>query len=446
MSITDQFVDFITAAPVENEAAYHITSLSLLDWAAVTIAGMDEPIANIIRSLVEEECGTQQAYAAGLSQHVPARAAALVNGTTSHALDYDDTHFSYIGHPSVVVFPAVFAFADKIGSDMVSIKEAALIGLETTTRIGVWLGRTHYRTGFHITATAGAIGATAGCSKLLGFSAEQTRTALSLVASMASGVKEQFGTMGKPFHAGMAASSAVEACLLAEKGIVSGFDALTGVQGFGATHHSEENSFACDGLGKDWLFTDVSHKFHACCHGTHAMLEALALIKNAHSFALEEVEYIEVFTHPQYRNVCDIKSPATGTEAKFSYRLIAAMGLSGIETARPDCFSDDLCNIPNLIRLRDLTNVITDDLLSDTQTKVTVNLSNSRKLRSEYDLLDLRAPHEREARVRAKAASLLGRAREEHLWQIIGNVSLAKPSRSFCASLLGVCCQGFSDW
>ena len=184
-------------------------------------AGRAEPVARLVREQAKQDKGKEESQVIGLDRRLPARAASLVNGITSHALDYDDTHFASLGHPSVTVFPAVVAIADKIGASMQQVKQAALIGAETSIRIGIWLGRSHYRSGFHITGTAGAFGATAGVAHLMELSKLQTEMALGITASLASGVKAQFGTMAKPMHAGLAAAAGIDAVLWAKAGMVA---------------------------------------------------------------------------------------------------------------------------------------------------------------------------------------------------------------------------------
>ncbi len=131
------------------DSARQVAQLSLLDWIAVAIAGREERVSLIVRKLVADEGGTAEASVIGLRSKLPARAAALANGTTSHALDYDDTHFVYLGHPSVAVLPAAIAIAEKTGATGSDFLEAAMIGFETACRIGAWLGRRHYQHGFH---------------------------------------------------------------------------------------------------------------------------------------------------------------------------------------------------------------------------------------------------------------------------------------------------------
>ncbi|MEN8198244.1 MAG: MmgE/PrpD family protein [Pseudomonadota bacterium] len=207
-------------------SARAVARMSILDWSAVMLAGLDEPVSRMVRRMVGEEGGAPAATVFGLDGKRPARAAALANGAASHALDYDDTHFAYVGHPSVAVFPAALAIAEKTGASGADLLAAFLIGAETACRVGRFLGSSHYQHGFHQTATSGAFGATAACARLMVLSQEQTRHALGIAATRASGLKSQFGTMGKPFHAGMAAANGVEAARLASFGVISRPDGI----------------------------------------------------------------------------------------------------------------------------------------------------------------------------------------------------------------------------
>lgn len=214
--------------PVSTTAqARIVTSLSALDWFAVGMAGANEPVSRIVRDMVLSEGGAAQASLFG-GGAAPLRAAALVNGTISHALDYDDTHFAHIGHPSVAVFPAALSVAAWTDRPVVDLLEAALVGMETSVRVGLWLGRAHYQAGFHQTATAGAFGAAVAAGRLFGFDAAAFRRVLGLTATRAAGLKAQFGTMGKPYNAGLAASSGVEAALLVQAGFQPNEHALQG--------------------------------------------------------------------------------------------------------------------------------------------------------------------------------------------------------------------------
>ncbi len=411
MFVTDRLVDFICAPTVAPPDVAKAVELCLLDWASVTIAGKNEPVSRLVREKSAQEGGREEAHVCGLDQRLPARSAALVNGVTSHALDYDDTHFASLGHPSVAVFPAVVALADRAGASMGDVKASALIGAEIAIRMGVWLGRDHYRTGFHVTGTAGAFGAAAGAAHLLHLTEDQTRMALGMTASLAGGVKVQFGTMAKPMHAGLAAATGVDAALWAKSGLIATDQGLEGPQGFAATHHGANDNKAFDGLGQRYLYPEVSHKFHACCHGTHAMLEALLALREAYALCPDDVTSIEVIVHPQYLNICNISDPVTGLEAKFSYRQLAAMVLCGVPTDRLDSFTDAICTNPDIANLRSRVVVRADPFLSETNTRVEVKTTAGEHLNTDYDLADPMSEPMRKTRLRDKSAALVGQDR-----------------------------------
>lgn len=399
-------------SPPETGDAAEIMRLSLLDWAAVGCAGRDEPVAGLMRAQACEEGGRPEASIIAGATRVPARMAAWVNGTTSHALDYDDTHFAHIGHPSVAVIPAALAVAQRQGADMATFQEACLVGVEASIRFGLWLGRDHYQIGFHQTATAGAFGATLAAGRLLGLTRDQMRMALGVVSTRASGLKSQFGTMGKPLNAGIAAQNGVEAALLAARDFVSAPGGLETVQGFGPTHHGQAEESAFDRMGEAWLFTTVQHKFHACCHGLHATLEAISSLNRS----ADEVAGITVHTHPRWCSVCDIANPRTGLEAKFSYRMVLAMALAGYDTARLDSFADALCSDPGLVQLRDRVDVVSDESLSEMQARLLVRLKDGAEVELFHDL-DAPLPLEaRRHKIHAKAASLIGLGVSDRMW------------------------------
>ena len=422
-SISEAIAEFATTTPGDDlpQSALHVLSLSLLDWFAVANAGRDEPVSRITRDMAAGEGGTAEASVIGLNSKLPARAAAMVNGTTSHALDYDDTHFDYIGHPSVAVLPAALGLAERTGAPGPTFLTAALVGVETACRIGAWLGRGHYDHGFHQTATSGAFGAAMAASRLLGLNSERARHALGLASTRASGLKSQFGTMGKPLNAGIAASNGVEAALLAAAGFVSRPDGLECDQGFCATHAGDRRdlAWALDGLGDRFAFETVQHKYHACCHGLHAALEALIEARSRYTITPEEVEHVAITVNPSWLSVCNIAAPATGLEAKFSYRLTAAMALTGRDTSALETFSEASCHEPGLVRLRDRVSVAGSEKLADTAADVAITRHNGSRVTVSHDFSVLRPADTRQARVRAKAASLLGVSRAADLWQRI---------------------------
>ena len=347
--------------------ARKMARLSLFDWMVVSLAGADQPLADIIRNFVAMEGGVEIAAVTGGSMRLPARAAALANGTISHALDYDDTHFAYIGHPSVAIFPAALAAAEEMKGSADDVINAFLLGAEATCRIGMVLGRDHYDAGFHQTATSGAFGATVAAARLYRLDRSAIRTALGLVSSRASGLKSQFGTMGKPFNAGAAAANGIEAASLARLGFTASHDAFAGPQSFLNAHHAAHDGSKqiADWSFDNFLFSSVSHKLHACCHGTHAMIEALLLLCANSTFLADDLREIRVEIAPRWQNVCDIKAPSTGLEIKFSYAFLAAMVLRGIDLAAYESYLDSHCDDADLVALADKVTVVGNDKIAD---------------------------------------------------------------------------------
>jgi 2-methylcitrate dehydratase PrpD len=401
-----------------SESARAMARMSLFDWLTVARAGSDQPLAGIMRNLIAAEGGEPAATVVGLAQRVPARAAALANGTISHALDYDDTHFAHVGHPSVAVMPAALAVGEDRDRSASAVLDAFLLGAEASIRVGMVLGRQHYERGFHQTATAGAFGASLAASRLMELSRDETRHALSLVSTRASGLKSQFGSMGKPYNAGLAASNGVEAAALAKLGFLSCDDGVGGLQGFIDAHVDEV--FESEAWSKElFLFENVQHKLHACCHGLHATIEALREIKARSTLDPQRVAKLSVRVNPRWLRVCDIKTPRTGLEAKFSYAMTSAMTFFGVDTAAEHTYTDALCGDPRLVAFGKLVDVRADPGLSDTAARVRIELTDGSTLEGAHDLAAPLPVTALERGLRAKACALLGEAAAAELWSAV---------------------------
>ncbi|HKN30647.1 MAG TPA: MmgE/PrpD family protein [Roseiarcus sp.] len=423
----------IAAIPSESipASARAMGRLSLYDWFTVTRAGENEPVAKIVRGFVADEGGKQAASVAGLDKMVPARAAALANGAASHALDYDDTHFAHVGHPSVAILPAALAVAEEIDAPASAALDALLIGAEASIRIGMVLGRRHYDRGFHQTATAGAFGATVAAARLMGLTRDETRNALSLVATRASGLKSQFGSMGKPFNAGVAASNGVEAAQLAKRAFVSCDDGVGGPQGFIDAHVDEayEDAAWASPPPATFLFEDVKHKLHACCHGLHATIEALRQAQRMNALDPSAVTGVDIRVNPRWLTVCDIKQPRTGLEAKFSYTMVTAMTLHGVDTASDAFYTDVLCRDPSLTAFWPKVVVTGDEAIGDTAASVRIERGGAPAIAAGVDLAERLPADALERRLRDKAAALVGRDAAEALWLEVARLESMSASR-----------------
>jgi len=401
-----------------------MAKLSLFDWLVVGKAGSTEPVSRIISDFVLEEGGEPQASVFGMALKLPSRAAAMANGTISHALDYDDTHFAHVGHLSVGIMPAALAVGEAINASGADIVNAFLIGAEAACRIGMTLGRQHYEAGFHQTATAGAFGATIAAGRLIGLSLGEMQMALGIVSTRASGLKSQFGTMGKPFNAGIAASNGVEAAKLASRGFISCDDGPSGPQGFIPTHtHGSNGSDAWTNLPPGhFIFEDNKYKLHACCHGTHAMIETLLQELRERPVLPADVLSLSIVVNPRWLKVCDIKVPRTGLEIKFSYTWLASMVLFGIDTSSDATYQDKLCQAEFLKDFASKVSVVSDPSISDTKTRVHVTTREGIARDLFFDLAE-RVPETILAeRLLNKASSLLGSEAAKYIWSMIASV------------------------
>ena len=387
-------------------SATDVMRLCLLDWLIVGRAAKGDAVAESALAYAGGQGEASLFFGGGAT----ARMAALANGTVSHALDYDDTHFAHIGHVSTVVIPAAVAVGEARGASFETILRAALMGAEAATRFGVWLGRDHYQIGYHQTATAGAIGAAVAASVAAGHS--DARAALSNAAGFAAGLKAQFGTGMKPVNAGMAAANGVEAVLMAEARL-SGSEAV--FEAFAETHHGIKDHAAWDGIGETWLFEAVTHKFYPCCHGTHAMIEAL-------SEALQRMpapERITVRTHPRWMSVCNKPSVKDALEAKFSYRALAALLIQNGGTGVNEVGLQGLFPMTDAARaIMAQVEVIAVEGVSEEASRVTLE-AGGQVVQAEHDL---RAPMSFEARLEkllAKGEGVLPKAEATRFWDVV---------------------------
>ena len=418
MQLMEQLLD-LADIPVADLPARALTlaRFSLLDWMACGLAGRREPLAEKLRALAEAEGGRPVASVIG-GAGAPARMAALVNGATSHALDYDDTHFAHVGHLSVAIYPAALAVAEELDAATSDMVAAFLIGAEGAIRVGKVLGRAHYNIGFHQTATAGAFGATLAAGRLYGLNRDQIRAALGLCATRASGLKSQFGTMGKPYNAGIAAANGVECAALARLGFTSADDGLLGPQGFVETHTPD--AAEVEPLAH-FLFEENKYKLHACCHGTHAMIEALLSASADKTMALDAVAGLTLRTNPRWLKVCDIKVPRTGLEVKFSYAWLAGMVLRGDRTGDDRVYTDILTGDGALSEFARKVEVIGEEGVSDLQTFGTLMLKGGAKIPLHFDLVDPMPDEVLAGRLRQKAEGMLG-DEGAGLWDLAGEL------------------------
>jgi len=408
-----------------------VTKHCLLDWLGVTIAGAQEPLTRMLADHVAEEGGGRHATLIGLGGMVSVGQASLVNGSAGHALDYDDVLRWLNGHPSAPVMPAILALAEHRGASGRALIEAFVAGVETESRIGIMMGEGHYAKGWHATATIGHFGAAAGAARLLGLDAAQTAIAFGIAGTQAAGLKAMFGTMCKPMHAGKAAQNGLFAAQMAARGFTSRDDVLETSQGFGDT---QTDTFAAgaalDGLGERFLLPESRFKYHAACYGAHGPIDAASQARANAAFDADGIERIEIRVQARNLRVCNIQTPATGLEAKFSLRFTVALALLGINTGRLDTFDDAIVTRVDAMALCEKARVVGIDDMARNEAEIIVHQRGGTVVRGHADLTepvtDLDATW---ARLRAKfeglAEPLVGARKTETMLDFIGDLENA---------------------
>jgi len=357
----------------------------VLDWIAVTLRATDEPLVRMLYEQAVEDGGAPKSSLLGRNQRVSARQAALINGAASHALDYDDVNIRMTGHPTVAVLPAALALAESRGASGKALIEAFAAGYETVCLVGGMVSPSHYRRGFHVTGTVGTLGAAAAGAKLLGLDHERTRAALGIAATQAAGLKAMFGTMCKPLHAGKASENGLLAAQLAARGFTSNLEALECEQGFAQTQSDTLHAEVMTNGAQRFNLPDNLFKYHASCYQTHAAIDGIRGLRAANGFTGADIEKIVIRQDAGADKVCNIASPVSGLETKFSLRMLAAYAVMGLDTSDIDSYTDEHTRNPALVALRDKVSVTFTPGWPITRSEVQIHLKDGRHFSSDLD-------------------------------------------------------------
>ncbi len=400
----------------------------LLDVFGCTLAGAADPLVDILVAEVAAREGASEASLIGRGERCTCTTAALINGSAAHALDFDDAHTTMVGHPSVPVLPAVLALAEVEHAGGKRVLEAFVAGFELECRLGALLGGAQYAAGFHVTGTLGTIGAAAAAARLLDLDETQWLDAIGLAATQAAGLKASFGTMAKPLHAGRAAAVGLQAALLARRGFSAQHAIIEIAQGFASAHGSPDVvSQLLDELEKRFLIRDTLFKYHAACYLTHAAIEAAIELRRANALDVASISAVEVRVSPVLLGVCNIQSPVTGLEGKFSLRATAALALLGDDTSALATYSDAKMREPAVVAVRDLVRVIADPMLLPTQARISVETHRGRfeaTADTGVPAADLTAQRTRlEAKFFTLSAPVIGAQRAEALRAMVAAVA-----------------------
>jgi 2-methylcitrate dehydratase PrpD len=362
-------------AAVRKEAAR-----TLLNWAGCAVGGSQQDAPTHAVAALKPFSGPAQASLFGRRERLDAMQAALVNGISSHVLDYDDTHLKTIIHPAGPVASALAAFAEYHPVPGADFMNALVIGCEIECRMGNSVYPEHYAMGWHITGTTGVFGAAAAVGRLLKLDEQRMAWALGNAASQPVGLKVQFGSDTKSFHPGKAAQNGMLSALLAQQGYTASDVAIEGFDGWGQAMSTRHDwTEVTRGLGERYEIGLNTYKPFACGIVAHPAIDAAIQLRAAHAIQPGQIAAVELKAHALTLNLMGKTEPRTGLEGKFSiYHATAVALVTG--RGGDQAFRDAAVNDPAVVAVRKKVVVVVDPAIQPDQVDMTVTLTDGRKL------------------------------------------------------------------
>ena len=345
---------------------------SILDGLGLALSGSVARSGDYVRRHLDAlALGDGPATVIGSDRRVAPRFAAFANGVGIHADDYDDTQlavakdrvYGLLTHPTAPALPAALAIGEVQGASGADVMLAYHVGVEVECKIAEAINPRHYQTGFHATATCGTFAAASAAGRLMGLDVEALTRALSIAGSQSAGLRENFGTMTKPFHAGRSSESGVVAAQFAELGWTATDRILEAPRGFFSAAGGGYDEAAIRGkLGRPWTFESpgVSIKPHPSGSLTHpGMTEMLRLIAE-HGIRAEDIERLRVGTNSNMPNALIHHRPRNELQAKFSMEFCMAIllleGRAGLSE-----FTDEVVLRPDVQRMIEKVDFVVDE-------------------------------------------------------------------------------------
>jgi 2-methylcitrate dehydratase PrpD len=409
-------------APVRKQAVR-----TLLNWVGCAAGGSQNEAVAIAVSALTPFFGAPQASLVGRKERMDIFHSSLINGISSHVLDFDDTHLRTIIHPAGPVVSAILALSEYRVIRGADFLNALVLGVEAECRIGNAVYPAHYDAGWHITGTAGVFGAAAAAGKLLGLSEQQMVWALSLAAAQPVGLREMFGTMTKSFHPGRAAQNGLTAAFLASKNFTSSDHGIEAKSGWANVLSTQRNyGEITEKLGQTYEVSLNTYKPFACGIVIHPAIDGCIQLRNQNKLDPNQIERVELKVHPLVLELTGKKTPQVGLEGKFSVYHAAAVAI--VEGAAGEKqFSDATVRNPVIVMVRDRVVAVIDPKIKEDQVRITVTLKDGRKLEKyiEHAVGSVNNPmsdHDLEAKFAGQADGVLspGQARRvmEMCWKI----------------------------
>ena len=362
-----------------SAAVDHEAHRTFMNWLGCAVGAAHHEAAQAALAAVQMLQPAPQATLPGRTEKVDMASAAMINGITSHTFDFDDTHLKTIIHPAGPVASALLALAEHLGASGREMLDALVLGIDVACRVGNAMYPDHYDRGWHITGSTGTLGAAAACARLLKLDAAQTAMALGIAASQPIGMREQFGTMTKPFHPGAAARAGLMSALMASKGYTASLKALEAPRGMMQTISTKNDWLeVTDELGKRFEISFNSYKPFACGIVIHPSIDACVQLSRQ-GVTPEQVDSIELKVHSLVLELTGKKEPADGLQAKFSVYHGCAAGLT-FGRAAEDEFSDEVVNRADMVALRRKVVATVDDSIDEASADVTAVLKDGQRV------------------------------------------------------------------
>ena len=380
-SVTQILAQFVATHPSRgwSDAVDHEAHRTFLNWLGCAVGATRHEAAEAALAAVNMLQPSPQASVLGRIERVDMASAALLNGITSHTFDFDDTHLKTIIHPAGPVASAVLAMAEHLGSSGREVIDALVLGIDVSCRVGNAMYPDHYDRGWHITGSTGTLGAAAACARLLKLDVQKTAMALGIAASQPIGMREQFGTMTKPFHPGAAARAGLMSALLAQQGFTASPKALEAPRGMMQTVSTKNDwNEITHELGERFEISFNSYKPFACGIVIHPSIDACAQLR-AQGVTPEQVESIELKVHSLVLELTGKKEPVDGLQAKFSVYHGCAAGLTFGYAAEEE-FADDIVTRDDMVALRRKVIATVDDSIDEASADVTAVLKDGRRV------------------------------------------------------------------
>src|SRR6476660_4836528 len=341
--ITKILAQFVASHPSRgwSDGVEHEAHRTFLNWVGCAVGAARHQSAESALGAIRMLEPAPQSSILGRADKVDMASAALVNGITSHTFDFDDTHLKTVIHPAGPVASALLALAETNGATGRELIDALVLGVDVECRIGNCMYPEHYDRGWHITGSTGTLGAAAACARLLGLDELRTGWAIGIAASQPIGMREQFGTMTKPFHPGAAARAGLTSALLAKNGFTASPRAIEAPRGYAQVVSTKCDWSEITGeLGQRFEISFNSYKPFACGIVIHPSIDAAVQLREQ-GVRAEDVERIELRVHSLVLELTGKKEPADGLQGKFSvYHGVAAGLIFG--RAGEDEYADDI--------------------------------------------------------------------------------------------------------